>query len=64
MAKRVILVPPADVTGLNSPRCDVCEYPRDHRCRCGALLCITKHCTGKWALGQHDCARPPGVAPS
>lgn len=42
---RVIHVPPADVTGLNSPRCQKCEYPLDHRCsKCGVRVCITKGC--------------------
>ncbi len=50
----VVHVPPADVTGLNSPRCEVCEYPLDHTCgRCGERLCITKHCQGPRSLGRH-----------
>lgn len=48
MNARVVHVPKADVTGLRSPRCLVCEYPLDHRCdRCGLLVCITKHCHGR-----------------
>lgn len=51
---KVVHVPKADVTGLESPRCHVCEYPLDHRCqRCEQRVCITKRCCGDHALIRH-----------
>jgi hypothetical protein len=51
MVGEIIHVPPMDRSGLSRPRCQKCEYPLEHECgKCGALICITKHCQP-----QHRC---------